>query len=119
MNEFTQSIDILKTHFKSIVVGCVIGAIIAFLIMIFQKPVYQAEMIIAPTERTGVPSLSSFLPKAAADAPALQYFVERIDVIEPAHLIEKPIAPNGMILFPIFIVLSGFLGLVLGGLRKR
>jgi len=206
-------------------------------------------MIIAPTERTGVPSLSSFLPKAAADAPALQYFVERIDasqstdftvfetlilspsihnqgggnivpphkhlkknlkirpvgltqfrrvtlrgndkdklipvlntlyrltdqsirndkksktqrrisylneqlkttfnpnhrnaiiallkeqeqtsmmvsidthfaadIIEPAHLIEKPIAPNGMILFPIFIVLSGFLGLVLGGLRKR
>ena len=79
MNEFTQSIDIFKTYFKSIIIGCVIGTVIAAVILMFQKPVYQAEMIVSPTERTGVPSLSSFLPKAAANAPALQYFVERID----------------------------------------
>jgi LPS O-antigen subunit length determinant protein (WzzB/FepE family) len=79
MNEFSQSLAILKTHAKSIIFGCLIGALIAFLILLLQKPVYQAEMIIGPTARTGVPSLSSLLPKTAADAPALQYFVERID----------------------------------------
>lgn len=249
MNEFTQSMDIIKTNFKLIVVGCIIGAVLATLIVLFQKPVYQAEMIVAPTERTGVPSLSSFLPKGAADAPALQYFVERIDasqstdftvfetlltsasihnqmdkklvsshewlkkklkirpvgltqfrkvtlrdtnkeklipilntlyrltdqsirndkksktqrriiylneqlkttfnpdhrdaiiallkeqeqtsmmvsidthfaadIIEPAYIISKPVAPNGMILFPVLIILSGFLGLVVGGFRNR
>jgi len=248
MNEFSQSIQVLKIHYKSIFVGCVIGAIVALLVVLFQKPVYQAEMIIAPTERTGVPSLSSFLPKAAADAPALQYFVERIDasqstdftvfetliaspsihnqmdknmvkshrwldkrlkikpvgltqfrkvilrdtdkgklipilntlyrltdqsvrddkkmkttrriaylneqlkstfnpdhrdaiiallkeqeqtqmmvsidnhfaadIIEPAYILEKPVAPNWKILFPALIVLGGFLGLVIGGLRQ-
>ena len=79
MNEFTQSIAILQTHKKSIVLGSVIGFIFALLVILIQKPVYQAEMIIGPTARTGMPSLSSFLPKVAADAPALQYFVERID----------------------------------------
>ena len=36
-------------------------------------------MIIAPAQRTGIPNLSSFLPKGANETPVLQYFVERID----------------------------------------
>lgn len=79
MNEFEIVTKTLHRHQKSILIGCFIGVALSILITVFQKPTYQAEMIVAPTERTGVPSLSSFLPKSAADAPALQYFVERID----------------------------------------
>lgn len=79
MNEWDVIIKNCRDHGRYIGGGMAIGAFIALLIVIFQNPVYRVSMIVAPTERTGVPSLSSFLPKAAADAPALQYFVERID----------------------------------------
>lgn len=79
MNEWDVIVKTIRDHGRFIAGGLVIGALIALLIVIFQNPVYRVSMIVAPTERTGVPSLSSFLPKAAADAPALQYFVERID----------------------------------------
>jgi hypothetical protein len=79
MNEWDIALHGIRNHGRSILAGTVIGCICAILVMIFQKPVYQAIMIVGPTEKTGVPSLNSFLPKAAADAPALQYFVERID----------------------------------------
>jgi len=79
MNELDTVIFMLKTHGKSICFGAVIGCVFATVMMFVQKPTWQADMIIGPSERTGVPSLSSFLPKVAADAPALQYFVERID----------------------------------------
>ena len=69
----------LCDHWKSIVVGIAMGAVFAFLVVIIQPKTYRAVMIVGPTERAGMPSLSSFLPKVAADAPALQYFVERID----------------------------------------
>ncbi len=82
MNEIDIAVQTLRHHGKGIVVGMVVGFILALLVILFQKPVYQAEMIIGPTERTGVPSLSSFLPSVAADAPALQYFVERIDAAQ-------------------------------------
>jgi len=79
MTEWDHAINAIRNHGRYICGGVLIGAIIAILILVFQTPQYRAEMIVAPTDRTGVPSLSSFLPKAAADAPALQYFVERID----------------------------------------
>jgi uncharacterized protein involved in exopolysaccharide biosynthesis len=78
-HELDMTFDILRTHAKGIIIGVLIGCIIAMAVFMIQKPVWQATMIIGPTERTGVPSLSSFLPQGAADAPALQYFVERID----------------------------------------
>jgi LPS O-antigen subunit length determinant protein (WzzB/FepE family) len=79
MNEWQVMIKIMRDHGQFIICGMAIGAIITVLIILFQTPIYRVSMIVAPSERTGVPSLSSFLPKAAADAPALQYFVERID----------------------------------------
>jgi len=79
MNEFDLVLLTLRNNGKYIFGGALIGLVIAILITLFQTPVYQATMIVAPTDRTGVPSLSSFIPQAAADAPALQYFVERID----------------------------------------
>ena len=79
MNEWDIALNNLRDHGRSILVGIAVGFICAILIILFQKPLYQASMIVGPTEKTGVPSLSSFLPKTAADAPALQYFVERID----------------------------------------
>ncbi len=79
MNEWDIALNALRNHGRSILIGMVVGCICVVLVIIFQKPVYQATMIVGPTEKTGVPSLNSFLPKAAADAPALQYFVERID----------------------------------------
>ncbi len=78
-HELDMTFDILRAHAKGIIIGVLIGCFIAVAVFMIQKPVWQATMIIGPTERTGVPSLSSFLPQGAADAPALQYFVERID----------------------------------------
>lgn len=82
MNEVSVSLSILNTHKTSIFIGGIFGAILAAFITLFQTPIYQAEMIVGPTQRTGVPSLSSMLPTVAADAPALQYFVERIDAAQ-------------------------------------
>ncbi len=79
MNEWDIALNNIRDHGRSILIGIGVGLICAILIILFQKPLYQASMIVGPTEKTGVPSLSSFLPKTAADAPALQYFVERID----------------------------------------
>jgi len=79
MNEFDTTLNILRNHGKSILIGGLIGCVLAVAVFIIQTPKWQATMIVGPTERTGVPSLSSFLPKGAADTPALQYFVERID----------------------------------------
>ena len=79
MNEWEMAVTALKLHGKFIFFGIMSGLVLAIFLLLFQKPVWQAEMIIGPTERTGVPSLASFLPQTAADAPALQYFVERID----------------------------------------
>jgi len=79
MTEIDITFQTLRTHAKGIVTGVVMGCLVAVSITFLQPPTWRAEMIIAPTERTGVPSLSSFLPQTGADAPALQYFVERID----------------------------------------
>lgn len=79
MNELDDIVSVLKNHGKAIILGIVAGILCATFVMFVQKPTWQAEMIIGPSERTGMPSLSSFLPQGAADAPALQYFVERID----------------------------------------
>lgn len=79
MNEWDIAITALKDHGRAIFFGGVIGLVMAVLIVIFQPPVYEARMVIAPTERTGVPSLGSILPQNVADTPMIQYFVNRID----------------------------------------
>lgn len=79
MNEWDIMLNAFRDHGRMILCGAVIGLIIALSITFFQKPVYEARMIVAPTERTGVPSLGSILPQGAAEAPVLQYFVNRID----------------------------------------
>jgi len=79
MNEIDYAVQTLRDHWKMIMTGALIGGVLALLIVMIQPPTYRAEMIVGPTERAGMPSLTSFLPRVAADAPALQYFVERID----------------------------------------
>ena len=79
MNEWDLAVDAFRLHGKSIFAGVILGLFIASIIFTLQKPVWQSEMIVGPSERTGVPSMASLLPRNAADAPALQYFVERID----------------------------------------
>lgn len=79
MNEWDYALQTIRQHGRYIAIGMIVGCICATIIIIIQKPVWQATMIVGPTEKTGIPSLSSFLPNSAADAPALQYFVERID----------------------------------------
>ncbi|PCI00029.1 MAG: hypothetical protein COB76_04375 [Alphaproteobacteria bacterium] len=108
MNEWDIIIKALRDHGRIMIFGMIIGLIGAFLTITFQKPVYEARMIVAPTERTGVPSLGSILPQGAAETPVLQYFVSRIDAANSSdftvfetlinsprlasHLIEKNIS---------------------------
>lgn len=79
MNEWGVVLQSLKDHGKGMLVGVMIGGLIALVITLFQTPVWRTTMIVGPTENASIPSLGSFISKAAADAPALQYFVERID----------------------------------------
>lgn len=79
MNEWDAVLSAFRDHGRAILVGLVCGLVIATGLTLFQKPVYEARMIVAPTERTGVPSLGSILPQGAAEIPVLQYFVSRID----------------------------------------
>lgn len=79
MNEWDIAIKAVREHGKCIAVGIASGLCLALCLVLFQQPVWQAEMVIGPTQRTGVPSLSTLLPQTAADAPALQYFAKRID----------------------------------------
>lgn len=82
MNEWDIAINALKTHGKFIVFGMICGLGLAVIVTLLQKPVWQAEMVVGPSGRTSVPSLSALLPQTAADAPALQYFVKRIDAAQ-------------------------------------
>ena len=79
MNEWDIAVQSIERHGRGIAIGLICGIILAALILIFQKPMYQAEMVIAPAQRTGMPNLSSFLPQGINDTPVLQYFVDRID----------------------------------------
>jgi uncharacterized protein involved in exopolysaccharide biosynthesis len=79
MNDIEAAVQTLRDHGKFIFAGILIGVLAAMAVVLIQPNTYRAEMIVGPTERAGMPSLTSFLPKVAADAPALQYFVERID----------------------------------------
>jgi hypothetical protein len=79
MNEWDIAIQSIERHGRVIAIGLLGGLILALCIIIFQKPVYQAEMVIAPAQRTGMPNLSSFLPQGTNETPVLQYFVDRID----------------------------------------
>lgn len=78
-NEWDITIRTIRDHGHAMVIGAIIGLIIACATLLIQKPVWQASMIIAPTERTGIPNLSSILPQTLNDTPVLQYFVERLD----------------------------------------
>ena len=96
MTEWDIALNAFKAHGKWIISGACIGIVFAFLIFLYQKPVWQAEMVVGPTDRTGIQSLSSILPQGAADAPALQYFVKRIDASQSSDftrfetLLESP-----------------------------
>jgi LPS O-antigen subunit length determinant protein (WzzB/FepE family) len=79
MNEWDVLVNNIRRHGYAILFGLIVGVIFAIFILTFQPPVYQARMIVAPTERTGVPSLGSILPQGMPDTPVLQYFVSRID----------------------------------------
>ena len=79
MNEWDTALETIIRYGRGITIGAIAGLLLATLIMVFQKPAYQAEMIIAPAQRTGMPNLSSFLPQGVNDTPVLQYFVDRID----------------------------------------
>lgn len=79
MTEWDMALTSLKSNWRFIAIGIVCGCLLAGLVTLLQKPVWQAEMVVGATERTGVPSLSSLLPQGAADAPALQLFADRID----------------------------------------
>jgi LPS O-antigen subunit length determinant protein (WzzB/FepE family) len=56
--------------------GALAGVVFALLLMVVIPHKYQAEMIVAPTNKTEGKDFSSLLPDA--DIPALQYFVQRI-----------------------------------------
>lgn len=79
MNDWDHAVKSLKDHWRIMLAGLFVGLICAVLVMLFQKPVWEAQLTVAPTTRTGMPGLSSILPQSAADTPVLQYFVERID----------------------------------------
>jgi hypothetical protein len=79
MNDFDQLHALIRNHGVLTLSGIVIGCLVAFGIMMLKPPVYQTAMIVGPTDNAGMPSLSSILPRGAADAPAIQYFVDRID----------------------------------------
>lgn len=79
MNEWDIVIKSLKDHGRVMIAGMVAGLIAAVLVTVFQTPVWEARMTVAPTTRTGILNLSSVLPRSAADTPMLQYFVDRID----------------------------------------
>lgn len=82
MNEWDIALQSFRTHGRAIAAGIVFGLFITLFTVVFQRPIYQAEMVIAPTERTGVPSLGSILPQGMSDTPVLQYFVSRIDAAQ-------------------------------------
>jgi hypothetical protein len=87
MNEWDTVIATIKHHKSGMLIGLISGLVLATLIMLFQRPVWQAEMIIAPTGST-IPSLNNFLPKGAADAPAIQNFVSQIDSNQSSQFTE-------------------------------
>jgi LPS O-antigen subunit length determinant protein (WzzB/FepE family) len=94
-NEWDITIKSIQSHWKSMAIGLFIGLIVAICILIFQKPVWQAKMIIAPTERTGIPNLSSFLPQTLNETPVFQYFVERLDASNASDFITFQTLMNG------------------------
>ena len=79
MNEWDITINALKDHGKFMFAGAALGLVTAFLFLIIQSPIYEARLTVAPTERTGVPSLGTMLPQAMTETPMLRYFVDRID----------------------------------------
>lgn len=79
MNEWDMALDALHIHGRYMICGMIAGLILALGVLFFQKPVWEARMTIAPSQRTGMPNISSLLPQGTAGTPVLQYFVERID----------------------------------------
>lgn len=59
-------------------VGLCVGLLAATLIVLLQKPVWESQMVVAPTSRAGMPGLSSFLPKGG-QSPAIQYLLDRVE----------------------------------------
>lgn len=78
MNEWDLAVKSLKDHWRVILLGLATGFVVAVLIVMLQKPVWESQMVVAPSARACMPGLSSFLPKGG-QAPAIQYLIERMD----------------------------------------
>lgn len=103
MNEWDVILRALRDHGRLMVVGMMIGLITSLSITFLTTPIYEARMVVAPTQRTGMPSLGSLLPQQISETPVLQYFVNRIDAADTSdfavfeELIDSPRLAQTMI----------------------
>lgn len=79
------SIKTLAQAKYHMLLGCIIGAIMAALLMVMLPSQYRIEMILTPAQKTGGGDFSALMPNA--DIPALRYFTQKLNALSSSDFL--------------------------------